>query len=265
MKTFSEDEARAVFARAARAQQAATDGDGDRLTLDELREIGLASGLDPAFVAAAARDVALGAPDVAVRTVGPVPTAVLRSVRLAEAPTDALWERLVADARRTFGAQGQVSGRGDAREWRNGNLRMSLAADGDGARLSVQTNRERQVRTRLVLGGVQLATALVIALMASQTGDASSWGLAVLLAVIGAVLTAGTWAQQRLWAAAREAQMEDLAERAAAGTASAGPAVATAVAPPTTEAPLRGAFDAFDEPDAPAGPSADGRVGRTRA
>ena len=260
MKTFSEDDAREVFARAARAQQAATDGDRDRLTLDELREIGLASGLDPAFVAAAARDVALGTPDVAVRTVGPVPTAVLRSVRLAEAPTDALWEHVVADARRTFGAQGQVSGRGDAREWRNGNLRMALAADGDGARLSFQTDRERQVRTRLVLGGVQLATAGIVALMASQTGDAG-WGLAVLLAVIGAVLTAGTWAQQRLWAAARDAQMEDLAERAAARTG----VPAAVEAPPAAEAPpLRDALEALDEPDEP--DARDGRPagGRTR-
>ncbi|HEX8298372.1 MAG TPA: hypothetical protein VF594_04360 [Rubricoccaceae bacterium] len=265
MTTFSEDDAREVFARAARAQQAADDREHGRLTLDELQEIGQASGLDPDVVAAAARQVALGTPDVSVRTVGPVPTAVRRSVRLAEPPTDTLWQHLVADARHTFRAQGQISGSGTAREWRNGNLRMALAADGDGARLSFQTDRERQVRTRLVLGGVQLATAALVAFTAWETGDpeASSWGIAVLLTVIGVLFTAGTWGQQRLWAAARDAQMEDVAERAAARTATASPTPSSASPTPASAAPLRAAFDAdaLDDPAEQEG----GRARRSRA
>ncbi len=218
MRTFSEDEARDVFARAAREQQAAQEaGPGaNGLTLDELQEIGRASGLDPAFVARAAQAVALGAPETHRATVGPVPTAVGRTVRLAEPPSDALWERLVADARRTFRAKGRVAADGAEREWRNSNLRLTLAPDGDGSRLAVETRRTDVAPFLGLAAFVALAGTLSALVALVGDGDVAAGVLALLLslAVAGAL-----WARQRVWAATREQQMQELTERAGASSA----------------------------------------------
>ena len=217
MRTFSEDEARDVFARAAREQQAADEAaeTGAGLTLGELQEIGRASGLDPARVAAAARTVALGEPEASRTALGPVPTGVRRTAFLAEPPTDALWERLVADARRTVGAPGRIRTAGDAREWRNGNLRMALEPAGDGSRLSFRSDR-RAARTLLAASLVLAAIGLFVAVAGV---DGLEPGLTV--AVVATLAAALVALRQRGWAETRERQMAEVAERASTWSAEA--------------------------------------------
>lgn len=239
MRTFTEDEARDVFARAAREQQAAHEATATAgLTLDELQEIGRASGLDPAFVARAAQAVALGKPETHRAALGPVPTAVGRTVRLAEAPSDALWERLVADARRTFRAKGRIVAAGAEREWRNSNLRVTLAPDGSGSRLAVETRRT-DVAPFLGLAAFVALAGTLSALFGLRGGDVTAGMLALTLslAVAGAV-----WARQRSWAATRERQMQEITERAGASVAS-----PVAEAPPHVAAPLLD-LDALGDP-----------------
>lgn len=250
MRTFTEEQAKAVFARAARDQQAALEAAdaGAGLTLEELQEIGRASGLAPAFVAAAAQAVALGEAETHRGRVGPVPVAVGHTVRLATPASDDAWARLVADARRTFRAKGHTAVDGAERMWRNGNLRMTLVPDGDGSRLELATRRNEAWPLTV------LAVAFVSAGWLLTRGGPLAGTLLVLAAVIGAALAA-VWAQQHGWATTRARQMRDVADRAAS----------PATRPPSLSAPLASAFEASatDERDAPAADAAGAAPRRT--
>ena len=250
---FSEDEIRAVFERAAadyeRAQRRAPDG----LTMDEMAEVGEASGIPRAFVEAAARQVRLGTPEASTGAFGPVPESVRRSVRLAEPPSDALWQRLVADARRTFDATGRTGGPGEARTWRNGNLRMMLEPDGDGSRLTLRTDKAQRVRMLTTVGVIQLFSAVMILVTSVQAGEGFPWGVAALVAGMGAVLIGSAWSGQRRWAETRAAQMEALTDRAAPVIADATLEATPDALESASEAPvgrldprLLGDFDDFD-------------------
>ena len=212
MPTYSAEEAREVFARAARDQQAAPPAD-DGLTLDELQDIGRASGLDPEYIAAAARAVRLGAPERRRETRAGVATGVSYTATLPEPPSDGLWDALVADARRTFDARGTTDVSGHAREWRNGNLVVALEPAGDGSRLSLRTRRADAAP----VARLGLAFGLIGLLIAAMSGmlDIAAWP-GLVIALMSAALGGATWTRQQAWAAAREAQMQGLAERAAA-------------------------------------------------
>lgn len=115
MRTFSEEDARAVFARAAREAPAADDLRGERLTLDELVEIGRASGLDPERVALAA--TGLGAPAPRATTLLGIPTEVVRTRTVPGPLSDVLWEETVDAARTLFGGPGAAEQVGRVRQW----------------------------------------------------------------------------------------------------------------------------------------------------
>lgn len=121
MRTFSEEEAREVFARAAREQQAAHEaGASDEgLTLDELQEIGRASGLDPAFVAAAAAGIGALAPSRETPTLLGMPTEATRTRILPGPLSDEAWEESVEALRTLFGGPGTSGQVGRVREWRS--------------------------------------------------------------------------------------------------------------------------------------------------
>ena len=236
MRPFTEHEAREVFARAAREQQAATAAE-DGLTLDELQDIGRASGLDPEHVAAAARAVRAVAPTRRRETRAGVPTGVRHTAFLAAPPSDALWNAVVADARRTFDARGTTAAAGRSREWRNGNLVARLEPDGDGSRLELRTRRD-------YAGPLAWFSVVAAGLAALMVGMSLVAGMSlapgVAFAILAAGLGAATWSRGRAWADARESQMAGLAERAAGHAA---PANAPAGA---SDAPLRDVFERLD-------------------
>ncbi|HEX8385093.1 MAG TPA: hypothetical protein VF576_02860 [Rubricoccaceae bacterium] len=250
MRTFSESEARDVFARAAREHQAARDAAAQAaggLTLDELAEVGEASGIPRAFVVAAARAVEHGLPESGRETRAGFTTGVRHTAFLTAPPSDDLWDALVADARRTFGARGKTDAVGRAREWRNGNLTVSLEPSGDGSRLHLRTRRGEGAPI------VPLAAAFIAvgALLASTDGS-GAW-VALLIALLCAVTSGATWVRQRTWAALREGQMRGIAERAAR--------VADRTAPGTTAAeavPAPPLLDLDGLGDAPDGTTSDG-------
>lgn len=214
-RQFTEDEAREVFARAAERQHA-VGARGAGLSLDELRAIGAEAGLDPEFVEAAARSVALGEPETARPSFGPIPRGVSRTVLLPDAPSDALWEQVLGDARRTFSAQGKVSGSGRVREWRNGNLRVSLEPARGGSRLHLQTRREDRVQAT-IMASVVAACALVTVLLTTLGGGFDVAGNASLLmgVVVASLGAVGLGVGQRRWADERGRQMDGIIQRAA--------------------------------------------------
>ena len=213
---FTEDEAREVFARAAERQHEVR-SKGEGLSLDELRAIGREAGLDPEHIEAAARAVATGEPETGRTGLGPLPSGVFRTVVLPGPPTGALWDHVVADARRTFSAQGTVSDSGRIREWRNGNLRVTLESEGTGAsRLHLQTRRRERARMSIGAGvvGVFALLSAVLGSIDLLADGGDMWS--VLLLGLGMLLGAlGLGAEQRRWATVREEQFADVARRAA--------------------------------------------------
>ncbi|GAB5536005.1 MAG: hypothetical protein Rubg2KO_22540 [Rubricoccaceae bacterium] len=217
-RRYSEREIREVFERAARDQeQAKASATQEGLTLDEMQEIASSAGIAPEFVARAAESVALGEPEQGRMTFGPIPRGVFRTEFLPGPPTDALWEGLVADLRRTFEAQGEVSEGPRVREWRNGNLRVTLEPAGDGSRLHLRTRRDDW--TQLAGAGAALsAVTLLMAFFSSLDAfsDPEMFRASLVVAIGSAFGAAGVWAGQRAWAATREGQMEAIAQRAGA-------------------------------------------------
>lgn len=118
-RRFSPEEAHAVFARAARRQEAVREADeraGAGLTLAELRDVGAEVGIDPAHVEAAARSLTTHEPERA-RTFLGVPERA-RAVRTFSAPLgDAAWAALVDALRQSFGQAGTVEHLGNRRTW----------------------------------------------------------------------------------------------------------------------------------------------------
>ena len=114
MDRFSEDEARRIFAEAARAsasREAPTDG----LSLDELQEIGRAAGLNPAAVAAAAATVRLAEPDIEMWR--GIPLATRRTRVVPGRLSDDAWAEAVSALRREFSVQGATEQIGRQRTW----------------------------------------------------------------------------------------------------------------------------------------------------
>ena len=214
-RRFSEREIREVFERAA-AQQQAAHQEPDGLTLAEMQEVALSAGLDPQYVAQAAQAVALGEPESGRTTFGPVPTGVYRTEMLPGPPSDALWASILSDVRHTFGAKGKVRERapGGLREWRNGNLRVTLEPAGTGSRLSMRTRKDGAAPGLVNMGVLMIlgTVAILISLIGfGDTNAALGWMGMLLGGTMGA---GGMWAGQRGWAATRETQMEAIAERA---------------------------------------------------
>ncbi len=137
-RRFSKDEARQVFANAAERQQAVQRADVDELTLAELEEAGLAAGIDPAFVRAAAAD--LLRPDrmsVRRRFIG-LPVELRRTRIVPEAIGDDDWSRIVTYLQEVFGKTGVAHVMGPTREW-------SSSADSDDMPVHVVIEQDGQV------------------------------------------------------------------------------------------------------------------------
>lgn len=215
-RRYSDREIREVFERAARDQeQAKTHATQDGLTLDEMQEIAASAGIAPEFVANAARSVALGEPEQGRMSLGPIPRGVFRTEFLPGPPTEVLWTELVADLRRTFSAQGTVTETGRVREWRNGNLRVTLEPAGDGSRLHLRTRRDR-VQPQLGIAMAFSFISLYAVLMSTIDSDPGQLAFGAFMLTACILGAAALWTSQRSWATTRERQMEAIAQRAGA-------------------------------------------------
>ena len=169
---FSADEARRIFARAARRQHAAPTLDG--LTVEDLAEIGREAGLDPSLVAAEAAAERLG--DGAERTWHGVPVGIRRGRLLPDRVSDREWERVVDLLRAEFKLGGTAQQIGTRREWTSGpsssSSSMSTAytvrveARPDGDLVTVEAPNSNQMVGYIlggIFGGISLFAGLAIA------------------------------------------------------------------------------------------------------
>lgn len=212
-RRYSDDEVAEIF-RLATAQPpklgAATDG----LTLAQLTEIGREVGLSDETVVAAARAVD-AAPHSVTRTLLGLPIGVARTVTLDRSVSDAEWDQLVVAARETFAARGTLRQDGAFRQWTNGNLQLLLEPTAEGHRLRFRTLNGHA--RRMILGGITaVALAGVITAVAVLSGAPGATerldGMAILGGVGAVMLGRGIWGLRR-WAARREAQFVELAQR----------------------------------------------------
>jgi hypothetical protein len=240
-RRYDEDEVRRIFTLATdeEASGAAEPGlpaepstsTGRGMTLAELEEIGQEVGIAPALVARAARALdapaegqvrpargagALQSTGVELQRIMGLPVGVEHQVHLERNLTDDEWAQLVMDVRRRFGAPGRLESAGAFREWRNGNLHVSLAASGDGAVLSMGT-RKGNAGPLAGVAGFFLTFATVLLVVMVLTGEIAEAGAIVAPAIIGSMALGALGVNVlRLppWARRRAAQMEGIGELA---------------------------------------------------
>src|SRR6185369_4846059 len=181
-RRYGEDEVREIFSLATTgdARDPSLPAEAGGLTLDELQRIAEQVGIEPARVAhAAARLDARGTPAPVRRSLG-LPIGVSRVVDLPRAPTDREWERLVAEARTTFGTQGRERTSGSLREWSVGNLHLSIEPTDNGERLRLSTLRDDAVILNgfaVVMGGVSVLMGSVVAIASNPVKSLAVLGM----------------------------------------------------------------------------------------
>lgn len=213
-RRYSEEDAAAIFQRAAEAQQGrrpqlpANEG----MTLAELTEIGREVGIPPELVAEAARSVDHTGRPVSRRFLG-LPIGVGRTIELDRRLSDSEWEQLVSDLRETFDARGAVRYDGSFRQWTNGNLQALLEPTPAGNRLRLRTlNGSARALMTTGVGLVGVAAATLIAAVANGlTG--SELSTAVLLTALGLGMFGIGAVRLPGWARLRRQQMEAVASR----------------------------------------------------
>lgn len=215
-RRYGDDEVREIFRLATTGESGnrSLPAESGGLTLDQLQQIGQEAGIEPGRVAQAAAQLEVrGQPAPIRRSLG-MPIGVSRVVDLPRAPTDREWERLVAEFRTTFGAQGRATSTGGLREWSQGNLHISLEPTEHGERLRLSTikgNARALNRFAFIMGAV----ALVMGAVAAADGKPAK-ALAVLGMFGGFALVAFLANLVRLpgWARERERQMASVGEYA---------------------------------------------------
>ena len=222
-RRFTEDEVAQIIERATRV-----DGEADRIgsgddgeprrpgmTLAEIQRIGREVGISDDAIASSARALVYRSeePEVNRRWMG-VPVGVAGAAELPRRLTEEEWAQLVALIRDRFSAHGKLESAGSLMSWRNGNLRVQLEPNGDGQRIRMQTYRQSATQL-MTLGSGMLGAGVVLGALSFAIGDAeaavSSFGA---LTLLGTGFITANLLSLRGWAAARRAQMSEIAERA---------------------------------------------------
>jgi len=171
-RRYTEAELHAIFERAAKRQEEARRAEAAShggLTLAELQEIGEASGIDPAHVAAAAAELSAPKPEGEKRP--PWPREVRAERRLPGPVSDETWEAMVEVLRRELNAPGVAGHVGRTREWTTmagtgrqpeAPVSVTLRPDGDQTRLVVTQSWEQHARAPLIAGAVLSFMALLL-------------------------------------------------------------------------------------------------------
>lgn len=214
-RRYRDEEVRQIFEQASREDHTVVPvrSTSEGLTLGELQEIGREVGLEETAVAkaAAALDVRVSSSPHR-RSMG-MPIEVGRTIALPRLPTDAEWERLVAELRTTFGARGSVSSQGGLREWANGNLHACIEPAEVGYQLRLGTLKgDAATLNALGVTGVVTGAVTFGALLMSgglQEAVFVPWMISAsgVAAILANALRLPRWKTQR------EEQMVYLAER----------------------------------------------------
>lgn len=216
MDRYNEDEAAAIFARAAEAEASGRQpvSTAGGMTLSELQEIGREAGIQPEAVAQAAASLRRTASRAPAPTFLRVPIGVARTVPLERPLSDEEWGELVAELRTTFNAGGNVRSDGSFREWRNGNLRVYAGPVVGGYQVAMQTSKS-SARGLMTAGGMMTGISAVIMAVGTLGGTMAPGDIAEMTPVltIGVALFGVGVLQLPAWARRRREQFDRIAER----------------------------------------------------
>ena len=215
-RRYTDDEVQQILAQAAESEGAqGTSGDGEPgMTLDEIQRVASEAGLSSTAVVTAAAALDRKAVAIAAPRVFGLKAGVADSVALARPLNDVEWRKFVSVLRDTFEASGreeQVEGR---REWRNGNLRVTLESVGTGAILDMRTQKESAralVRGGLAVVGMSAVFEAVLAVTRSNPA-----GMVAVLGMTFAGLGMSAFGALQLptWLSARRRQFAAIADYA---------------------------------------------------
>ena len=142
-RRYTEKEIAQIFEEATRAQNETDEKRGalQGLSLEELKQIGASTGIDPKHIARAAAGLYKQPHVFPVKKHLGIPIGVSRSIELPNTFSDQDWEQLVVDLRRTFKAKGKTKQEGALREWSNGNLQALVEPTPAGYQLRLETKK----------------------------------------------------------------------------------------------------------------------------
>ena len=215
-RRYSDDEVKRILSNAVDSDAALSESTAERgMTLAEIESIAVEAGLTPASVRAAAtsldQHVQLAPKDS--RMLG-MRVGVGQSVVLPRTLTDTEWRRLVVLMRDLFQATGREQEGAGRREWRNGNLRISLETLGEGAVLQMRT-RKANATSLMGVGVAMFAGGAVMEGTAQLTrGDPHAAASAMVFVLGGALMTAISAIDVRGWSGRRQAQFQEIADYA---------------------------------------------------
>jgi hypothetical protein len=219
-RRYTDEEVQQILADAAESEGAqSTSSDVESgMTLAEIQRVASEAGLSTRAIVTAAAALDRKPLTIAVPRVLGLKAGVAESVSLARPLTDVEWRKFVSLLRDTFEASGreeQVEGR---REWRNGNLRVTVESVGTGAILEMRTRKESA--RALVRGGLGIMSMSAVFEGVLALTSASPRGMVVMLAmtVVGAGVGALGALQLPAWLSARRRQFAAIAEYARRAT-----------------------------------------------
>lgn len=215
---FDDVEVQRILQRATEQQEAAERRSlarGAGTSLDALRKIAGEVGIEPRFVDAAAREVALRRDHLPAGEFMGVPDELRVQRVLPEKVDDDEWVRIVDDLRATYGMTGHVSQYGRVREWQSGTsstsggtgsvIHLRLEETEAGTALTLSQNIRSQTQLPKVLGGtfggLGVAFLALLPVVDSVPAVLAFAGLNVLAGVgilFGGMNWAGRWASRRM-------------------------------------------------------------------
>ena len=208
-RRFSDEEMRAVFARAAERQRRAEVIDsGAGLSLAEMQEV-------------AAAVAELAAVPEARKTFMGAPVEVTRVRRLPMQVSDEGWARIVRELRRTFDDDGIAGQLGRIREWnsvgrgprRDMAPRLAFEPDGDGARVTLRQSTRDFAFGFTLAGGIMTFMSAMFTTLASLGVDNELWIPAGVMGALAVLFLGSIQIGMRLWARRQERRFEALLDR----------------------------------------------------
>lgn len=215
-RTYTQDEVREIIRRAAEttAKKQRSESEDSGLSIEDLKDLAVSTGLDPEVMLAAARSLDRDVEESFEKRVLGVKISAAHAVRVEGRLSDEEWQSLVADCRSTFAARGRVHDQAGLREWSNGNLHVLVEPAGEDSIIRMRTHKGQA--QSIVAGGVAMALSFTAAILSTYAGGGAADNLLPLVMIIVALTAgAGVFSRKRVgdWSQTRESQMADIGRR----------------------------------------------------
>ena len=216
-RLYRDEEINAVLKRAAEIHHIENQQDAWGLTIEELEQVAVETGIDPGAVRAAAHELELRKPDKGYHFLG-APTSIALERFVDADVTTSQWDSAVAELRRIYRARGHEDYAGVdrewvLREWGSERARASLIPEEDGSRLRV--THEHADYAWAFYGGIASTAIPLILLEFLFLPVGLFWKFAIALLVLVTVHAVAS-TSFRLYARSKERKTQDALDRVGA-------------------------------------------------